>query len=215
MDPYIGEIGLVAFDYAPEGWLPCNGQTVNISDYTTLFSVIGTTYGGNGTSNFMLPALNFPNSSFDQSRMIIGVGKNPVTGTEHVLGSYGGTMTVTLTSNNLPTHNHPGTCTWTTAPTATSSVTVTNAAGDKPSPVGNQLAISNSGTGSRATTLYTYTDSTDGTTLGGVTVTGGAAGNTLPISVAQTGYGQPISICAPSVCMNYIIATEGTYPSPN
>jgi microcystin-dependent protein len=57
MDYYIGTILLYAFNYAPEGWLSCDGQTMNITQYQALFALLGTTYGGNGTTNFLLPNL--------------------------------------------------------------------------------------------------------------------------------------------------------------
>ena len=62
MEAFIGEIVLVAFSYAPAGWLKCNGQTLLISQYTALFSLLGNRYGGNGTSTFMLPSLTAPTS---------------------------------------------------------------------------------------------------------------------------------------------------------
>ncbi|MBP1641244.1 MAG: Tail Collar domain protein [Bacteroidetes bacterium] len=58
MDTYIATILLFAFTYVPNGWMSCDGQTLTISQYQALFSLIGTTYGGNGTTNFMLPNLN-------------------------------------------------------------------------------------------------------------------------------------------------------------
>jgi microcystin-dependent protein len=58
MDVYIGTIQLVAFNFAPQGWYPCNGQLLAISQYQALFALIGTTYGGNGTTDFALPKLN-------------------------------------------------------------------------------------------------------------------------------------------------------------
>jgi microcystin-dependent protein len=58
MDFYIGTILLFAFNYAPDGWFSCEGQTLTIAQYQALYALIGTTYGGNGTTNFMLPNLN-------------------------------------------------------------------------------------------------------------------------------------------------------------
>ncbi len=57
-EPFIGEIRCVGFNYAPDGWARCDGQTINISSNTALFSLLGTTYGGNGVTTFMLPNLN-------------------------------------------------------------------------------------------------------------------------------------------------------------
>ena len=58
MDPFIGEIRLVGFNFAPQGWADCGGQVLSISQNSALFSLLGTTYGGDGTSNFALPKLN-------------------------------------------------------------------------------------------------------------------------------------------------------------
>jgi microcystin-dependent protein len=95
--PYLGEIRMVGFNFAPVGWQLCNGQTLAISQYAALFSLLGTTYGGNGTSTFQLPNLQ-GRVPVDQGT---GQGLSPV-----VMGEQGGTGTVTLTLANLPMHNH-------------------------------------------------------------------------------------------------------------
>ena len=90
--PYIGEIRMFAGNYAPEGWALCNGQLMAIAENAALFQLISTTYGGDGQSTFGLPDL--------QCRIPIhqGAGFN--------VGQSGGTETVTLTSQNIPTHGH-------------------------------------------------------------------------------------------------------------
>ena len=97
MDPYIGQIALVAFNFAPVGWAFCNGQLLPISDYDALFALIGTTYGGDGQTTFALPDL--------QSRIPIhqgqGTGLSP-----YVMGQSDGTETVSLTADALPSHGH-------------------------------------------------------------------------------------------------------------
>ena len=97
MDPYIGQIALVAFNFAPVGWAFCNGQLLPISDYDALFALIGTTYGGDGQTTFALPDL--------QSRIPIhqgqGTGLSP-----YVMGQSDGTETVSLTADALPGHGH-------------------------------------------------------------------------------------------------------------
>jgi len=60
MEPFIGQIQLFAFSFPPQGWMSCEGQVLSISQYTALFSLLGTTYGGNGTSTFALPNLKAP-----------------------------------------------------------------------------------------------------------------------------------------------------------
>jgi microcystin-dependent protein len=91
-DPYIGEIRMFGGNFAPVGWLFCQGQLVSISDYDALFNLIGTTYGGDGQQNFGLPNL--------QSRMPVHAGSN------YPLGQAGGAESVTLNTNQLPVHTH-------------------------------------------------------------------------------------------------------------
>ena len=98
MDFYLGAINAMAINFAPYGWMTCQGQIVSIQQYAAVFSLIGTNFGGNGTSNFQLPDL--------QGRMIIGQGHNNATNQTYTVGQKGGTATVTLTVANLPPHNH-------------------------------------------------------------------------------------------------------------
>ncbi|MFZ0008267.1 MAG: tail fiber protein [Steroidobacteraceae bacterium] len=96
--PFLGEIRMFGGNFAPQGWMMCAGQTLPISQYTALFSLMGTTYGGNGTSTFQLPDL--------QSRVPIHQGQAS-SGSNYVLGQVAGTETVTLTTAQLPAHRHP------------------------------------------------------------------------------------------------------------
>lgn len=82
MEPYVGEIRMFAGNYAPQGWSLCNGQLLPIAENELLFSLIGTTYGGDGQSNFALP--NF------QSRVVVHQGQNLITGTNYTIGQIGG-----------------------------------------------------------------------------------------------------------------------------
>jgi microcystin-dependent protein len=96
-DQFVGEIRIFGFNFAPTGWATCDGQTLAISQNTALFSLIGTYYGGNGTSTFQLP--NFQgNTGVNQGT---GPGLSP-----YVIGEQTGTTTVTLLQVNLPIHNH-------------------------------------------------------------------------------------------------------------
>jgi microcystin-dependent protein len=94
IERYIGEIRMFAGDYAPEGWALCNGQLLQISENELLFSLLGTTYGGDGVTTFGLPDLR---------------GRLPVhpNGSTILRGSTGGTEAVTLTPSQLPVHTHP------------------------------------------------------------------------------------------------------------
>ncbi|MDB5268894.1 MAG: microcystin-dependent protein [Hymenobacter sp.] len=96
--PYIGEIRTVGFTFPPVGWLTCNGQLLNISDYDVLFNLIGTTYGGDGQTTFAVPNL--------QSRVNVAAGNGPGL-SAYVPGQQGGTENVTLTTTQMPTHTHP------------------------------------------------------------------------------------------------------------
>jgi microcystin-dependent protein len=96
--PYIGEIRLAGFNFAPVNWAFCNGALIAISQNETLFTLIGTTYGGDGQNTFALPNL--------QGRIPVHVGTEPVSGTPFVQGQLGGNETVTLTTNQIPVHSH-------------------------------------------------------------------------------------------------------------
>jgi microcystin-dependent protein len=101
MTPYLGQITLVAFNFAPVGWALCNGQLLQISQNDALFALIGTTYGGDGQTTFALPNL--------QSRIPIHHGQG--TGTSnYVLGQVSGSEQVTLTSAQIPSHSHTAQC---------------------------------------------------------------------------------------------------------
>lgn len=90
--PYVGEIRLFAGNFAPAGWMFCNGALVPISENETLFQLIGTTYGGDGQTTFGLPDL--------RGRVPLHQGSN------RVIGEMGGSETVTLTSTQIPQHTH-------------------------------------------------------------------------------------------------------------
>ena len=118
MDPFIGQIMMFAGNFEPRGWAFCNGQLLPISQYTALFSILGTTYGGDGRTTFGLPNL--------QGRTPVhtgtGGGLAPVQ-----LGQSGGAETHTLTVNEMPSHNH--------------SMHGELAVADKQTPQGNMLAL--------------------------------------------------------------------------
>ena len=96
-EPYIGEIRIAGFNFAPVNWAFCNGQLLAISKNSALFTLIGTTYGGDGQNTFALPNL--------QSRVPIHQGT--YLGNSLVMGQSGGTESVTLTLNQIPNHTHP------------------------------------------------------------------------------------------------------------
>lgn len=119
--PFVGEIRMFGGNFAPAGWALCSGQLLAISENDTLFNLIGTTYGGDGQSTFALPNL--------QSRIPLHQGSG------FVLGETGGTESVTLTTQQIPSHNHvpqcqtsnsglqgPGNGLWAAIPAATQQI---------------------------------------------------------------------------------------------
>ena len=96
-EPFLAQIALFPFNFAPKGWAFCNGQILSISQNTALFSLIGTFYGGNGTSNFALPNL--------QGSVPLGVGQGPGL-SPYDPGESGGTTDLTLLVSEMPIHNH-------------------------------------------------------------------------------------------------------------
>ncbi|WP_082608026.1 phage tail protein [Acidovorax sp. Root219] len=118
-EPFIGEIRHFAFSFAPRGWMACQGQILSIAQNTALFSILGTTYGGNGQTTFALP--NFAGRTPIQQGQ--GPGLSP-----YVLGEQLGATTVTLTAAHIPPHTH--------------LVSAVAAVGTSDAPAGNALAQS-------------------------------------------------------------------------
>ncbi len=96
-DPFVGEIRLFAGNFAPNGWAKCQGQILSISNFETLFNLIGTTYGGDGQQTFALPDL--------RGRVPVHQGQGPGLGIA-VIGQQSGSETVTLTAAQMPAHSH-------------------------------------------------------------------------------------------------------------
>jgi microcystin-dependent protein len=113
MDPFVAEIRIFPFSFAPKGWAFCTGQLLPISQFTALFSLLGTTYGGDGKSTFALPNL--------QGMTPMHPGQRPG-GSLYFLGETGGTETVTLLQTEMPLHAH------------TINATTTKGSTDQPSP---------------------------------------------------------------------------------
>jgi microcystin-dependent protein len=163
--PYIGEIRVFAGNFAPVGWLLCQGQLLPIAQYDVLFNLIGTTYGGDGQSTFALPNL--------ASRIPYHQGAG------YVLGQTGGVEEVTLTQQQIPVHTH--------------SANANNTNADQPGPAGNVWGAG---------------------TLSGYTATQAANTTMNPAALLSAGGSQPHENMPPYLCLNFIIATEGIYPSP-
>ncbi len=185
MDSYIGSIWSFGFNYPPYGFAGCNGQLLQIAQYQALFSLIGTTYGGDGVNTFAVPNL--------QGRTPIGTGQGAGL-PNYVLGQSGGSTSVTLTSANLPAHTH-------TVLSIATPVSTSNAALADPN--GNYLAASGA-SGNTIANAYST-----GTTPS-VQMAALAAANTAP-----AGNGIPLDITSPYMAVNYCISLEGLYPQRN
>lgn len=98
MDPFLGQISILGCNFAPVGWAMCQGQIMAIAQNTALFSLLGTSFGGNGVNNFALPDL--------RSRAPIGFGQGPGL-SNYVIGEAGGAETVAISSTTYPAHSHP------------------------------------------------------------------------------------------------------------
>lgn len=169
MEPLIGMIVQFAGNFAPKGWQFCQGQLLPISQNQALFSILGTTYGGNGTTTFALPDL--------RGRVCIQPGQGPGL-SNYGLGESSGAESVTLLVNNMPAHNHSY-----------------NAA----STGEGERAATGGALGAPAANIFTTKNPID------------TAMNAQVIGM--TGGSQPVSIMQPFLAINWLIATEGIYPS--
>jgi len=154
--PYIGQIFAFAGNFAPRGYMLCQGQTLAIQQYAALFSILGTTYGGNGTSTFQLPNL--------QGRSIVGYGTSQ-SGTPYVLGETGGVTSVTLTQAQMPLHTH--------------TVTAQGDAGIIGSPAGAYIA--QNGAGRNAVSQFTNSAPNPSVTMAAGMI--GQTGGSTPVSI--------------------------------
>lgn len=185
--PFVGEIRLFGFNFAPNGWAFCNGQLLAISQNTALFSLLGTFYGGDGQSTFALPNL--------QSRVPIGQGTGPGL-TLRNLADTGGVESVTLAASNLPVHTHA-----IDLPANSASVACKSGAGNTQSPLGNVLA------GEAAGVTMPYSSQAPDASMGA-----GLVPNVTPQS-GSTGGSQPHFNVQPYLTLNYCISLFGIFPS--
>ena len=176
--PFIGSIVLFAGNFAPRGWALCQGQLLSISQNTALFSILGTTYGGNGQTTFALPDL--------RGRVPVGTGQG-LGMQPYELGEVAGSQTVTLTTQQMPQHNH--------------FVQVAGGNADTATATNNYLATANANYGGDPVTINTY-NGTQTATLN-------------PGSISATGNNLPHDNMQPSLGLNYIIALQGIFPSRN
>jgi microcystin-dependent protein len=196
MEPFIALITMFGGNFAPRGWSFCQGQILSIAQNTALFSLLGTTFGGNGQTTFQLPDL--------RGRVPLGTGQGPGLPLYN-LGEMSGTPTTTLLITNMPAHNHIATAAnLTVAQSASTAAATTNIPGNTLVPA----VLPTIGGGPSATTIKGYAPQDNSTTLASSQVTG-------TVNVGIAGGSQPFSIMQPYLGMNYIIAVEGIFPSRN
>lgn len=193
-ESYIGSIMLFSGNYAIKYWAICAGQLLPINANQALFSILGTTYGGNGITTFALPDL--------RGRVPVGIGQGP--GLNNVdLGESGGINSLTLSTGNLPTHTHVPTVTAGTGTNPSATLNAVSEAGTTMTPGGNYLsanrAIANAGYHSSGTSVTLHADS--------IKITAPS------VTLSTTGSSTPINLMQPYIGLNYIIALYGIYPS--
>lgn len=189
MEGTIAEVRLFAANFSPRSWAYCWGQTVGITQNTALYSLLGTTYGGDGRQTFKLPDLS--------GRVAIGVGQGQGL-TLRDLGEAGGKASVGLIVNEMPAHVHPV--------VGNPTLSVTNSVADKPAPDGNvSLAATQLANG---TPLNSYVAASPNISL---------HTDTVKMSLAITsgsiiGGNQPHNNIQPSLGLAYIICLTGAFP---
>lgn len=193
MEGYLAQVIFFVGNFAPRGWLFCQGQILSIAQNTALFALIGTTFGGNGQTTFAVPDA--------RGRAFRGTGQGP--GLSNVqLGEQAGAPTHTLTVNEMPAHNH-------TFTDNGSTVKVTDAKAT------SQVATANA-------QLGRSTDGSAVGALPRIYVPAGGGGNPVELNgaiargtIGNAGGSQPFSVLDPYLGMNPVICVEGIFPSRN
>lgn len=178
MEGTLAQISMFAGNFAPRFWAFCHGQLLPIASNTALFSLLGTTYGGNGQTTFALPDL--------RSRVPIGVGTGPGL-SNVVLGQSFGAETRTLSTANMPAHNHTATV---QVGSRSSGATSDEAAGNVPCNAGPDL--------------YAAPSAANGSLAPAGTLT-----------IQNTGSNVPFSVMQPVLGLNFVICMAGSFPSRN
>jgi microcystin-dependent protein len=178
---FIGQVMLFGGNFAPKGFALCNGQLLPIAQNTALFSLLGTNYGGDGKSTFALPDL--------QGRAVVGQGKGPGL-SAYTIGETTGTPNVTLTTLELPAHNH------------------------------SFVALTGGGTGAASTNNLLAQAVPSGTKQQGYSATfyspippGNSSTALSPLAVGMTGGNQPHENMQPYLTITMVIAMQGVFPS--
>lgn len=190
---FIGEIRMFAGNFAPRGWAFCNGQLLAINSNNALFSILGTTYGGDGRSTFALPDL--------RGRVPMSAGSHPGSAYNYRVGQRGGIESPTLSTLQMPQHNHTASVSG-----GGGNILLSTDSAQRSTPqAGDVPASAQFGNGLSATQVKAYGPPTN--TVNGQTVSGGN------VTIGFTGASQPYENRQPYTIVRYIICLQGIYPS--
>jgi microcystin-dependent protein len=179
--PYVGQILIFGGNFAPVGWAFCSGQLMSIADNDALFQLIGTTYGGDGEQTFALPDL--------QGRAPMHMGQGPGVSQNYIIGEAAGVESVTLTQQQIPTHNH--------------LVQVrTGVAGNTSAPSNSSVLADEFQSQANAAFVYAANNGLNQVTLASQTI-------------APSGGSQPHENRQLFLTLNFIISLFGVFPSQN
>ena len=184
MEPMIGEIRLFAGNFVPKNWAFCDGQLLPIDQHKTLFSIIGTTYGGDGTTTFALPDL--------RGRVPVHAGTGAGLSTRKI-GQKSGTETNSLTINQLPAHSH-----------ATKTAGLVS--------LSSTIKMQNVTTANSDGDFLSLPEKDDKEIVSAELSQGGMMQKESIIEVEKTGNSYPINNMPPFAVINYIIALDGSFP---
>jgi microcystin-dependent protein len=187
-EPFLAEIMVISWNYPPRGWALCNGQILPINQNQALFSLLGTTFGGNGQTNFALPDL--------RGRVPIGFAADDT----FVIGEQAGQEAVSLTLNEIPAHAHTATASAQNPLVAIAACS--GVAADRRTPVNNAIALEPA----NVTALYGAVAPNAEMRADAVRFGGAAA-------IGNAGGGQPHNNVQPSLALNFCIALVGIFPS--
>lgn len=201
-DPFIGTIMPWAVPWAPANWTLCQGQVLPTNNYQAVFALIGSTYGGNGTTNFAVPDL--------RGRVPVGAGQFPGSGgvpptSNRIIGQSGGGESVTLTQAQMPVHTHSATS---TGGGGTVTLNAYTGPADSSTPaVGKYLTAASGDFGGDAVTVKVY---------------GPASGTAVPIAsgtlapptvtIGNAGGNSPVGLMQPWQCINFCFCLQGLWP---
>jgi len=199
MQVFIGTIMTFGFNFPPSGWQLCNGQLLSISQYSAMFALLGTTFGGDGVQTFQLPNM--------QGRMALSQGTGAGL-TTRVIGEFSGTENASILINNMPSHTH--TATFTPSGGGSGITVSSNTAGNVTVPTATHNVLGGSPSGPTGGAIWATSTPAPTIPLGGGS---GSSGGT--VTNALTGNSVPLPIMNPFLAVNFSISLFGIFPSRN